>query len=556
MRGQPARPGETYEASRYHYEGVHNSAPTYQYQGPHGQQAYWGPQQQHHQQHQHHHLQTDDLGREMLDWNSQGSLGHPPTSPARRRMGRPALWFAAGCCFMVFIIAMFTIFLVWALNPTTTTSRDVPISSEPAKFDCTTNFANWESAWSIEKRQWCCETHSRGCSRPLSPALVDLPGEGHIYDCRAGLSDWQTGWSLAKRGYCCQTHGIGCPPQGGGNWKITFDCTQEYASWKTSWSDMKKGWCCETTKRGCPDVPPSTTWPPTTTETHFECDAGRTRDWSLHEQAWCCTHHSLGCHTPASPSPAGTFESSQSAGSFDCSVALSTWERSWTEHKKAWCCVHENKACFGYVYHPPSSSPQQQQQQHNFDPAPSPNGFGSILSWPSPTPTPTTRAPVLTTRATPTAAAAVDLYDCNMHYTTWEADWSIAKQVWCCNHRGHGCTSPSNHEQVPRPAPPPQDVAPYNCHSNFEMRELWNPQKQAWCCDHEGLGCSSTYDCRDDGQGQSGWSDDKRRWCCEAHGKGCESARFDCHSGENDWRTGWSTFKQAWCCAKTGKGCT
>merc|ERR1712117_486755 len=54
-------------------------------------------------------------------------------------------------------------------------------------FNCADDYNEWQAGWSVDKKQWCCNIHGRGC-----PA----PGEGYearpanSYDCNSGFANW------------------------------------------------------------------------------------------------------------------------------------------------------------------------------------------------------------------------------------------------------------------------------------------------------------------------------------------------------------------------------
>lgn len=201
--------------------------------------------------------------------------------------------------------------------------------------DCLAGFANWEKAWSDEKKAWCCKHGGRGCPLkeqqqlpPLdtnqsnkarqaktpapSPAVVHstpapspvehstpAPSAGHPtpapsppaedFDCIAGLATWKDTWSENKKAWCCLHSGRGCPKQEG-----KFDCVAGYANWEVGWSLDKKAWCCQHHKRGCP---------PQMTSVPYNCNAGfpNWKDgWSPKKKDWCCRNTGRGCKTVAS----------------------------------------------------------------------------------------------------------------------------------------------------------------------------------------------------------------------------------------------------------------
>jgi len=88
-----------------------------------------------------------------------------------------------------------------------------PITGDPAPpmlgtvdpYNCADGFTNWKAEWSLEKKQWCCKMHGRGCG---ADAEVPAPQ----YDCNSGLPNWVKGWSPGKKQWCC-AHGTASCPQ-------------------------------------------------------------------------------------------------------------------------------------------------------------------------------------------------------------------------------------------------------------------------------------------------------------------------------------------------------
>jgi len=74
-------------------------------------------------------------------------------------------------------------------------------NSMPKPFDCSAGYTNWIKGWSDEKKEWCCEHETLGCTDHTTAAP---------FDCMAGLSIWQTGWSRAKQNHCCRNEAKGC----------------------------------------------------------------------------------------------------------------------------------------------------------------------------------------------------------------------------------------------------------------------------------------------------------------------------------------------------------
>jgi len=193
--------------------------------------------------------------------------------------------------------------------------------------------------------------------------------------------------------------------------------------------------------------------------------------------------------------------------------------------------------------------------------------------------------------------------DCETDFATFETSWSTARQQFCCQTQGRGCTTQSTtpeliEQPTPPPTPPPSPVTlpvtqpprgdPYNCAVGAVAS--WGGDKKSWCCRMHHVGCPPTappvvvqppvfvqppvvtappapadpYNCADGfSNWQAGWSIAKKAWCCKVHSKGCPgaggcattSAPYDCNAGFANWQAGWSLPKKDWCCKNGGKGC-
>jgi len=71
----------------------------------------------------------------------------------------------------------------------------------------------------------------------------------------------------------------------------------------------------------------------------------------------------------------------------------------------------------------------------------------------------------------PVPAAA--RFNCSKDYLTWQLDWSVHKQRWCCAHTGYACPRASRHE----------------CHATAVQVEAWSEDKRRYCCKHKNYGC-------------------------------------------------------------------
>merc|ERR1712154_730363 len=69
-----------------------------------------------------------------------------------------------GCC--VLSLLLLIPLLLWLLSMMGTTSLP---------FNCDEGFVNWQSLWSAEQQQYCCQTVGRGCTTVPSTAFPETP---------------------------------------------------------------------------------------------------------------------------------------------------------------------------------------------------------------------------------------------------------------------------------------------------------------------------------------------------------------------------------------------
>jgi len=70
-------------------------------------------------------------------------------------------------------------------------------------YNCALGDLNWQAGWALEKKQWCCTNHGKGCGH-------DEEATASMYDCNAGTENWVKGWSQNKKDWCCQHGYKGC----------------------------------------------------------------------------------------------------------------------------------------------------------------------------------------------------------------------------------------------------------------------------------------------------------------------------------------------------------
>jgi len=183
---------------------------------------------------------------------------------------------------------------------------------QPAGFDCDEGLLKWEVTWSLEKQGYCCEEYGRGCTTRQTTALPETnptvpptPFASTLrpadpFNCAINAED-KTKWSLDKHQWCCQVHHKGClttpapapPPTLPDRPADPFDCAAGFDNWGAGWSVAKKDWCCKNHQKGCQNP-----LPPTEKPKLFDCDAGYANwmnGWSVGKKAWCCRSEGKGC---------------------------------------------------------------------------------------------------------------------------------------------------------------------------------------------------------------------------------------------------------------------
>lgn len=245
----------------------------------------------------------------------------------------------------------------------------------------------------------------------LIPLLCWLFGGGSStslpFDCQAGLMSFETGWSLEKKDFCCETQALGCttvplttvfpattPTQPPTPFpspvpfvpiprpfipvprpfipvpKPTVDpnlpppdpwnCATGVES---QWPEAKKTWCCDVHHKACPPTAPPVTMPPTPPPfvpvgpvpyvpvgpvvparpaDPYNCAEGYANwmaGWSVPKKEWCCKVHGKGC--PGS----GGGGCATTSKPYDCQAGFENWLRGWSVGKKDYCCKNEGKGC-------------------------------------------------------------------------------------------------------------------------------------------------------------------------------------------------------------------
>jgi len=125
------------------------------------------------------------------------------------------------------------------------------------EIDCVTGAEDWGRLWGQRRQAYCCRTRGIGCqvvidnTQPATPAPGPVdPGPVDPFNCADGFLMWQSDWSVEKKQWCCRIHKKGCGslddvPAG------QYDCQSSLVNFVKAWSDSKKSWCCTAANLGC-----------------------------------------------------------------------------------------------------------------------------------------------------------------------------------------------------------------------------------------------------------------------------------------------------------------
>merc|ERR1739836_123243 len=112
-------------------------------------------------------------------------------------------------------------------------------------------------AWGLRQQSDCCSRRGLCCAPPPVQGIV-VPAEAPVgpvdpFNCADDQSEWQAGWSVEKKQWCCQIHGKGCPEDAvaGADTATAFGCNAGFANWVKGWSISKKTWRCQAAHKGC-----------------------------------------------------------------------------------------------------------------------------------------------------------------------------------------------------------------------------------------------------------------------------------------------------------------
>jgi len=144
---------------------------------------------------------------------------------------------------------------------------------------------------------------------------------------------------------------------------------------------------------------------------------------------------------------------------------------------------------------------------------------------------PTSRPQASTTvPVTSVATAGAPHYDCNVGYSRWKAEWSVAKKMYCCDKVQTGC--------------PVKGTINVDCQTGFETWHTgWGVAKKELCCKHW--------------EWTTEWPVDTRDFCCILKQVGCapqENKSQVAPAGGQPSLEVLGKFRQKWAAAPGGRG--
>merc|ERR1712087_341614 len=138
--------------------------------------------------------------------------GLTTTLPFDCNEGFPAVWpqDKADYCCLTEAKGCATTVPTTAFPETTPTQPPTPVDP----YNCA---VDPESSWDEGKKDWCCRVHHLGCSPTAPPVTLPPvvptapPPPADPFNCADGFANWVAGWSVEKKEWCCAHHGKGCP---------------------------------------------------------------------------------------------------------------------------------------------------------------------------------------------------------------------------------------------------------------------------------------------------------------------------------------------------------
>lgn len=330
------------------------------------------------------------------------------------------------------------------------------------RYNCKLGLSNWQMLWSFAKGTWCCE-HKHVCMGAFGKDGASRHESGEV-PAGQGSSEGTgggspTAWSggsgpssASAPAGAQEAQKAGGPPQEGpavllpvdapaatpspGDEGSSFDCLSGYYNLDTEWSQEKRFWCCAHEKLGCNHL--------------YNCNpddvSNPMTSWSLDKFQFCCDAYAVGCLSTQAPEAEVAPEALFNCNPDRPGNSLARW----SEEQVEYCCNNFQIGC---------------------DAPGSPESTEEV---PAARAAPAEAAPA-PAEVQPAEAAAEtgERFDCEADLLDWELMWSVAKQEWCCRHKGLGCTH----------------IEDCDYDGGDNQYETWSLSKREWCCMHWGVGC-------------------------------------------------------------------
>jgi len=350
------------------------------------------------------------------------------------------------------------------------------IEASPEKdkgYDCKKDHSEWKHKWSLEKKDWCCRYHGKGCP------------PDHHYDCEDGLKDWEHKWEVGKKHFCCGYDLEGCKaPAASSDKHEDAEDKEEEEEEDEGKKDEKKTTTTEEAKEK-------------TTTTLYDCEYKLQeweKEWSPPKKDYCCKAFDFGCSETTTPVP------------HDCEKDLDSWEHDWSEEKKDWCCKHEH-ACM-------STKGNRDQGKSTTDKPSegSKSGCDTPCKLKDVTATCKDRIHWVVNQPAPNGVRGKP-HACEYALGLVLHDCSVCS---VCSLAEAGCSQPVEDGE-----------ADYDCDGEDNAQSDWTPEQKDYCCQKTGFGCppvppvdNSVFHCNGDA---AGWGEKENIWCCDHRELGCNS---------------------------------
>lgn len=205
--------------------------------------------------------------------------------------------------------------------------------------DCAATHANFAAAWSEMKKAWCCVNHAVGCPGPptttsafVEPMFTTTTPFKPLFDCEADKDFWQTGWSPDKKNFCCQHDSSKCE---------AGTTTTPFAILGTTTTPFAPTVLPEMSTTTPFDLSGARGSSGDTTTTPFQILPGQDGHTTTTAFGQVTYNQGGGLEGATTPFPGGITTTEE----FDCSSDLFHWMIFWSEEKKGWCCREMSVGC-------------------------------------------------------------------------------------------------------------------------------------------------------------------------------------------------------------------